>query len=180
MMYIVFKFNIKMEAFSYEGQTQTERKSSSMSQPSKLVSVTPTIKTFKPMQMDTNAKQLDHIMKEMDMIIVDSKNPNLKQTIEKKLQNYNKVNALSEEATQLLNKMEVDVGRINGSHISQIQSMKINDWVEMLTSGHLKITETVYIVEQLQAMLDNFSPETDIIDNVDREIIYEEQEIFDD
>lgn len=140
----------------------------------------PTVKSFNLTLMDSSNKRIDQIMNEMDMIVIDSRNPSFKQTLEKKMINYNKINLLSEEATQLLNKMEMEVGRLDGSHINQSQNMKINDWLDMLNKGHLKTGEIIYIVEQLQAMLQDISSEPDIIDNIEQEIIYEDPEIFDD
>ena len=169
-----------METYNTSSQGRTERNpiiSSALREPNP---PNPP-KTMKPgVPLEANSKRLDQIMKDIDSIYINSKNPAGKLTMEKKLQNYNKINGMVEEATQLLNKMEMDVQKMECGQMDQTQNMKMNDWLEMLSNGHLAMRETIYIVEQLQAMLLGLSSETEFVDNVDQEIIYEEQEIFED
>lgn len=175
MMYSVLKINIKMETYntSQEGQSFVQ-------QSKKITSVVLPIKFST--QMDDDFKKLEQLRKEMEMIVVDSKNPHMKQTMEKKLQDYNRICALVEESTQLLNRMEMEINKINENHIDQIQNSKINDWLEMLMNKdrELRIDEIYYIVEQLQAMLNSVSSETEISDNINPEIIYEKHDVYDD
>lgn len=179
MMYLVLKFNIKMETYNTSQGSQSERSMPVVVQSAK-AGTNPLKSNKSSMQMETGNKKIEQLINDINSIFIDAKNPTIRQTMERKLQNYNRINGMVEETTQLLNRMEMDIQKMEGVQMDQTQYMKINDWLEMLSSSNLGMKETIYIVEQLQAMLQGLSSETDIVDNVDQEIIYEEQEIFDD
>jgi len=126
--------------------------------------------------METSSKRLDEIMKEINTIHIEARNPEINRSLEKKLQNYNKANILVEEATQLLNKMEIDIQKLDANQIDSSSIFKINDWIEWLTDRTLKFDEVVYIITQLQAIASGLPSDAEFIDNVDQEIIYEEEE----
>ena len=129
-------------------------------------------------QVDTASKRFDQLIKEINTIYIDARNPQTRPTMEKKLQTYKKINMLVEESTQLLNKMEIDIQKLDAGQFDPSHSVKIDDWLELLSSNQLKMEEVIHIIGQLQAMSEDLPSEVEIVDNVDQEIIYEEEDVF--
>lgn len=133
------------------------------------------------MPTEMTNKRFEQIIKDINIIQLDFQTPGIRPTMEKKLQSYNKINKLVDEASQLLNRLETDVLKMETKVTNALQFGKINHWLEMLSNNKSpKVGEIIYIVEQFKAMQQEISSAPEIVDNVeqDQEIIYEEENAF--
>lgn len=120
--------------------------------------------------METS-KRLDKLIEQISAIYIESRN---KQTLEKRLENYTQANLLITEANKLINDIQnfvvtLDMNKEDNSHIG-----KINEFIDMLSNNHLNFNETLSIVNQLMIISSGLPSDTQIQDNIQQEVIYEE------
>jgi hypothetical protein len=119
-------------------------------------------------------KKLKDIMSQIQIIYIESKQ---KISIEKKLENYNKANLYINEAEKLLEDLINNIKNLNTTNVDKSQISKVNHYIELLTSSNPKFDEIYFIVEQLMGIISGVPSTTSIIDNIDQEVTYEEEEI---
>lgn len=123
-------------------------------------------------------KRLNRIMDEISIISIDSQILGKKpQQMEKKLQNYIKGNLLIDEASQLIEKLENDVKKINITKIDRTQINDIDKYIDLLEISNPHFNEILYIIETLYANSVSLPTSMQITDNVDQEIIHEIEEV---
>lgn len=122
--------------------------------------------------MENSSKKLQDIMSQIQIIYMDSKQ---KITFEKKLENYEKANLYINEAVQLIEKLQNDINNINNTKTDPAQIARVNQFIDMLSMNNPKFEEVLYIVQQLRAINAGLPTTTQITDNVEQEIIYDEQ-----
>ena len=125
--------------------------------------------------MTTPSKRLENIMSDLMMICIESKK-NL--TMEKKLVNKDKAVLLVGEATELIEQMETEISKLDGSHVHPSQNYNLDRLVELLANNS-NFDETLYVAGQLKNISSGIASTVDVIDNIEDEVIYEEQEIDD-
>lgn len=135
-----------------------------------MVQIIPKIIRQLLIQMETSNKRLDNIMSQITLIYIDSQK---KISLEKKLENYNKGNLLISEALHLIEKMQTDITNLAPSTVNKSQINKIGLYLEMLSMPNPKFDEIMYIIEQLTGVNSGLSTSTQIIDNVEQEVIRE-------
>ena len=126
--------------------------------------------------MATSSKRLSDIMSEITMICVDSQNLKNRAGLEKKMEYYTKGNLLIDEATQLLTKLENDIARLDTTNADISQINRVNDLIDMLSEKNPRFDEVLYIVEQLRAISAGLPATMEFVDNIEKEIIYDETE----
>lgn len=127
--------------------------------------------------MESLDKKLKNILDQISMIYLDSQK---KQTLEKKLENYNKSNILINEASQLIELLKKEVININiqqPSDSSKQSHSKINEYISLLENRNPRFDEVLYIIQQLKSMETELNSTSKITDHVDNEVIYEEEEV---
>lgn len=131
-------------------------------------------------KMETSSKKLENILKDVDMILLDShNNSKFPVTLEKKLQNYKKGTLLIDEAVQLIENMKEEIKNLDTSKADKSQSSKINQFIDLLSIPNQKFDQVLYLVEQLHTICAGIPTTAQIHDIVDQEVIYEELEVFD-
>lgn len=122
----------------------------------------------------SNSKKLSKVMSQITTLHIESRK---KQTFEKKLENYTCCVQLINEATKLMDDMQNQISKLDTSNVDKSHLGKINGYIDLLTNNALNFDEIIYIIEQLIAISNNLPMTTQIYDNIEQEIIYEEQEI---
>jgi len=124
--------------------------------------------------METSNKRLNNILNQIEMLYIDSHNNKL--SLQRKLENYNKSSIFITQATQLIEKMQSEIQNLDTSKIDNSQNSKINELINMLSIKNTNFDQVIYIVEQLRAISSGQPIATEIIENVDQEVIYEEHD----
>lgn len=123
--------------------------------------------------METFSKKLGHNISQMQIIYLDS---NKKLSLEKKLENYNKSNLLMSESHELIDNLQKEILNLDTNNPVKTPNSKINELIELLSNNNNnpKFDEVLYIVQQLQNISKGLPVTTQITDNVNQEVIYEE------
>jgi hypothetical protein len=129
--------------------------------------------------METSSKRLDKILNEISTIYIDSHQSSKTPTqLSKKLQNYTKGTLLIDEAVQLIEKLQEEIKNMDTTKADKSHSSKINQYIDLLSISNQKFDNVLNLVEQFRGICSGIPNSTEIFDNIDQEVIYEEQEIL--
>ena len=134
---------------------------------------------FNNRQLETsNYRKLEKVMNQISFIHIESRK---KQTFEKKLEHYTQCTILINEALKLIDEMKNQITNIDslGTKADNLQIESMHKWIDLLNNdAQLNFDEIIHIVEQLNCIATGIPTTTQLNDNIDQEVIYEEQEVF--
>ena len=121
-----------------------------------------------------SSKKIRNIFEEINVIYLDY---HKKQTFEKKLETYKKVNLLIDEATKLIGNLQNEIQNLDKKNLNGSQTGKINELIDLLTNTNMNMNpnfnEVQYIVEQLYGINSELPHTVEFIDDINKQIIYE-------
>ena len=123
--------------------------------------------------VDSASKRLNQIINDISGIYADSTR---KITFKKKLENYATVSVLITEATRLIENLQEQITALDTSTANVDHIDRINEYCDLLTRN-INFDETMHITRELFAISLGIPTTSDIFDNIEDEIIYEEQEV---
>lgn len=125
--------------------------------------------------MTENSEQkLVKLINAINIIYIDS---NKKSNLKSKLENYRKANILINEANNVIDQIQKDVQDIDISKIDRASNVNIDIFKDIINNGNPNIREVVYAIGQLKSIFTGIPSTQEIINHVDREVIYEEVDI---
>lgn len=127
---------------------------------------------------NSTSKKLSRMMNEITAIYIESKG---KLSIEKKWQNYNKGCILIGEADELIQKLQNDIANLN-INIKETDTLieNLDQFVDLLKSDKISFDQVMYIAEQLEIANKVIPNNANIIDGVEHEVFYEDEEVVPD
>lgn len=121
-----------------------------------------------------NIKKLDGIINEMSLIYVNSLK---KLSMSKKMEYYQKSIILIDEATKLFDEIENKISNLDTVALNQTNNLKLENLNNLLYKNGCTFSEASFVIEQLLAMDKNLPKHSEIIDNMEKQGMYEEYDI---
>ena len=78
------------------------------------------------------------------------------------------------EASQLIENLQNQISKLDTIKADNPRIEKINCFIDLLTNGNLDFDETMNIINELCAISAGIPTTTQIFDNIEQEVIYEE------
>lgn len=126
--------------------------------------------------METTTKssnsKLCNIINEIDAIYVDSVNKN---TYYDKLDNYTRINNLTNEAKQLIENLKNEISNFNFNVLAEdnLPLDKINGYIDLLNVPNLKFNEIIDIVNELRKINLHIPTVGVVIEHIEQETMQE-------
>jgi hypothetical protein len=122
--------------------------------------------------MATTSKRLENILSDLSVICVESQRHT---TLKQKFVNREKAQILVREATELLDNLQEEIKKFDEKNVN---SGQLNRYIDLLTNNS-NFDETLYVVNMLRSINAGVPTKSEITNNVEQEVIYEEQDIND-
>ena len=119
--------------------------------------------------------RLVDLIDQITLIYTDYDNNN---TSSKKIISYNKCMVLITEAKKLIEEIKIEVSDVDKNiQPTTKQLNRLNILIELLQISNLNVNELMQIIKELLVMKNNIPTTTTIIDNVEKEVLYDEYEL---
>jgi len=128
---------------------------------------------------ETNSKRLARIEDELSLIYINSRE-NL--SFEKKLESYSQANSFNEEGSRIIDNLQAEISSLTFNDLNPkenapvISINKINEYIDLL-SNNINFDEAMHIAKEFYAISLGIPTCSEIIDDINEEVIYEEQEV---
>jgi len=120
-------------------------------------------------------RRLVDLIDQTTLIYTDYDNNN---TPSKKIISYNKCMVLITEAKKLIEEIKIEVNDVDKNIQPTTKQMnRLNTLIELLQISNLNVNELMQIIEELLVMKNNIPTTVTIIDNVEKEVLYDEYEL---
>ncbi|MEM0354088.1 MAG: hypothetical protein QXW79_00765 [Thermoplasmata archaeon] len=121
--------------------------------------------------MEQSEQRLLNLMDEISLIYIEGQES---QTLQKKMENYNRGMKLISEAKEILNSIQKDIANLDSTKFDSSHVNNINHFLDLLSNPSPKLTELIYIIKYLKNVEASLPTSIQVNDHVEK-VLFEKK-----